>query len=100
MNTILDVQDLHSLSPSSMIYPNPMRDNATLLISDYGENNESQMHFRMYDATGRMVNDETIQVLPGKNHFPFRKENLPSGIYTYIINSERTILSSGKVIVD
>jgi hypothetical protein len=83
----------------SRIFPNPVTGESKLSIEVKGEN-EGSVSFVMYDMTGRKVGHREVQLMPGINEIPFRKDDLPGGVYTYALISESKIYGSGKFIVE
>ena len=96
----LGVQDLSETSLSAIVYPNPIKENSRILITEETGKSTSDMHLSIYDIAGKLVSDEIIHILPGKNSYAFRKEGFSNGVYTFQIKNERTLLSSGKVVVE
>ena len=96
----LGIQDFSEASISSYVYPNPLTDNSRIVITEETGKNGGDMHLLIYNIQGKLVSDEIIHVLQGKNSYAFRKEGFSNGVYTFQIKNERTLLSSGKVVVD
>jgi hypothetical protein len=99
MTPTTHVTNIHEEINSSYVYPNPITANSMISINNDGKSNNSEFHIRIYDIAGRMVDDEIISMLPGRNNYAFRKNELTAGVYTFIIRSENEIKGSGKFIV-
>jgi hypothetical protein len=80
------------------IFPNPVTDDSKISI-DVKDYNRGSVSLVVYDVTGRRVSHEEIQLTPGMNQVPFRKEQLPSGIFTYALENEDRVFVSGKIVV-
>ena len=96
----LGIQDFPEASISSYVYPNPLTNNSRIVVKEETGKNGGDMHLLIYNIQGKLVSDEIIHVLQGKNSYAFRKEGFSNGVYTFQIKNERTLLSSGKVVVD
>ncbi len=78
---------------TAKVYPNPFTQ--SLQVSVTGLTNENS-YFELFDVTGRSV---LQQLLPaGTAETVINTENLPSGIYTWRISSDKTAIGKGKVI--
>ncbi len=94
------VADINSETISSYVYPNPMTENSMISIENNGTGSEQEVHVKIYDMTGRIVDDEIIGILPGRNNYAFRKEELTGGVYTFLITNDTELFGSGKFIVN
>ena len=77
-----------------------MTENSLVSIANDWESKDNKMFFIVYDIAGKAVSNEIIQLLPGRNSYPFRKNGLSNGIYTFLIRNERYIIGSGKIIIN
>ncbi|MFK7905849.1 MAG: T9SS type A sorting domain-containing protein [Chitinophagales bacterium] len=78
-------------------YPNPFSEQTTVFFS-LAEN--APVVFSVYDAAGRLVHQQSADLLQGKNRIPFSGNSLQTGIYFYTIESvEAGLLLSNKMVV-
>jgi hypothetical protein len=87
-----------AMSLQTSIYPNPVTDESKISV-DVSDNNEGSVSLVIYDVTGRKVSHEELQLNPGRNQIPFRRENLPSGVFTYALVNDNKVYGSGKIVV-
>lgn len=79
------------------IYPNPFSQQTLIIINNSKYPVNSKLEMRVYNVLGR----EVFQNKLSSNEYTFERENLISGIYFYkIINQERQIVGTGKLIVE
>lgn len=72
-------------------YPNPFN-NTTLIY--YSTEEEGRVELAIYDYTGRLVQTLVDRSLPSGNYnIVFNSSGLPSGIYFYVLRSNRQTLS-------
>jgi hypothetical protein len=76
-----------------LVFPNPFSQSATVRIE--GSISDHFM-FRLYDATGRMVQ---LMEIEGQKEFQIERGNLLQGMYLYQIESEGQLIDAGKVII-
>ena len=74
------------------IYPNPFSNSVNISINDASQINKTEL--KMYNVLGEMVlntviTNQTITIETG---------NLPSGIYTYKLISNNTLLQAGRLV--
>ena len=77
---------------SCNIFPNPMRERATLQISPF----KNDLRFSLFDISGKKLREQK----PAGPSFCIERNDLPAGIYFYTITSETKNLSSGKLIIE
>jgi len=95
-----DISTISAETITAYVYPNPMTEYSMISIDNNGESNDQEVHIKIYDMSGRVVDDEIISMFPGRNNYAFRKEGLTSGIYSFLVGNERDIIGSGKFIVN
>jgi hypothetical protein len=95
---ILAVNSLLSPVLNLHVYPNPFRQNATILLElPY----EMKARFEIYNESGILVREKPISTFEkGKNKFSFKKKGLSPGIYFYRFVSEKFIVSDRFIIVE
>lgn len=72
------------------IYPNPVRDNAKIKISNtHGE----EIQLTMVDISGKAVYEQTLQSIEGNQEYNLPVNDLPSGVYIVFIKSGNYTLS-------
>ena len=74
------------------VYPNPFSEAATFELAT--TETFGQLEFTLYDATGR----EVKRIRFSGNRFELPRTDLTNGMYIYRIESNGTLLSTGKVI--
>ena len=74
------------------VFPNPFSESATFELAT--TENFGQLQFTLYDVTGREVRKINFT----GNSFDLQRTDLTNGIYIYRIESNGTLLSTGKVI--
>jgi len=74
------------------VYPNPFQTQATFEIKNQ-DFKEGELH--LFDLTGKLIRKEHI-IEP---RFPFKRGNLHTGIYAFLIILDGTSAISGKVVV-
>lgn len=78
------------------IYPNPIYKSAVVKLNFVDQSNIS---FVLLNATGQKVFNTLVP--KGKSGFLLERNNLPSGIYPYLIfDEQKGLLNSGKVIME
>ncbi len=80
-------------SVNSNAFPNPFTDNCRISI----ENGGGQLYFEVYDLLGNRVTDR--QSVSG-NEITFNRGNLAAGMYQYKILSAKSLVSTGKLIIN
>ncbi|MBL0103901.1 MAG: T9SS type A sorting domain-containing protein [Bacteroidetes bacterium] len=93
------VSEISSSSIQSNVYPNPVTNEAVIHV-DVREISTSGYELHVYDILGHEVRNEPAQLLSSKSTLPFRREGLQSGIYLYELRDEKTIVSTGKIMID
>lgn len=73
------------------VAPNPTDDFAVFTF----ENDVEEAQFSLYDTTGKLLREETVQ----GSSWMFRKNNLPEGIYIYHLTIPGKMAVSGKIII-
>jgi len=76
-------------SPNPFAYETNIEINAT---------ESSQVTFHVYDLVGKMLHNETVQLLEGKNVIPFDGSELSNGIYIYNFSNESGRISEKMII--
>ena len=74
------------------VFPNPFLEQAVFRFDD---NESRDVHFMVFDVTGRMVFEENYQSV---NQFDFNRQNMTSGLYFYVIKSNGKTINKGKII--
>lgn len=76
-------------SPANwFIYPNPSEGNVALL---YQSTSSKNIQLRLYDITGKLINNSTIKVIPGNNKLSIPSEKLSRGMYMVKISDAGSI---------
>ncbi len=75
------------------VYPNPFKETVTIEISEGYENEE--VIFSLFDVTGRLVRSQQFI----GNKYDFYRNQLPSGLYIFKLESEGKQIGSGKMLV-
>lgn len=70
--------NISNVEPIVMVYPNPMRESTTLMIS---MTKKDKIACRITDATGRIVDTRTLTVHDGSNTFLLQTDHLATGVY-------------------
>jgi len=91
----IGVDELSDFATSAVVFPNPFTHTATVEISTPPDLTKNKMQFRMFDVFGKQVK---IFQIPNQK-FEIKRQDIPSGIYFYRIESEGKILSNGKLLV-
>jgi hypothetical protein len=82
-------------SLESHIYPNPVKDFASL---EYEINRKGSLTFSLFDCTGaEIMNQELPADIPGRHSHILELKDLPPGVYFYSITSGKS-RASGKII--
>lgn len=53
-----------------------------------------------FDISGRIAHEESIPYIPGQKIYNFEKRSLNKGLFAYRINSNFTLVGSGKKVVE
>jgi hypothetical protein len=93
------VHELNGSAVHTSVFPNPVSTDAEILITT-SEISNSEYRLTMYDMLGNLVRDERTKLTPGKTSIPFRREDLKSGIYLYRINDDKSVIGTGKIVID
>jgi hypothetical protein len=92
-NPFVGVEDLESFDSSMKVYPNPMRNYATI---EFENNDGSAYSFTLYDMSGRTVRViEEIRT----GHFQLQRDGLNSGIYNFRLSGDNGNVFNGKLII-
>jgi uncharacterized repeat protein (TIGR01451 family) len=75
-------------------YPNPTIDHAILEILD-GNDDASNRHFQMLDATGRVVREGHFN----GNRYEFSREGLNAGFYVFRVAQQGQLLGMGRIVI-
>ena len=67
-----------------MLYPNPATNQVNLTLS---AKRKEKLHYQVYDNVGRMIMQQTTEVLAGVNSFPVDIGRLSSGVYYLSLSS-------------
>lgn len=87
------IEKLDDLKQAIQIFPNPMYDEATVVLAD----GMTDVRFSLFNATGQEVKRmENIS----NNTFTFEKGNLPKGIYFFRVESKSGKHAAGKISID
>ena len=89
------INELRIENFSATIYPNPMNEIAHL---EFNSKNELKGQVLISDPLGRIISQEAIVVLRGKNQINLNVESLNTGIYFIQLRSNNLLLFSEKVI--
>ena len=82
----------HSELEAVNVFPNPFSEATTFELET--TENFGQLQFTLYDVTGR----EVRRINFTGNSFDLQRTDLTNGMYIYRIESNGTLLSTGKVI--
>jgi len=79
---------------SSVVYPNPFNSSTTIMINSVVKVDDAT--FRMYDALGNL-----IMQMNGinKNSLIIQRDNLPDGVYHYMLIEKDKKISDGTIVV-
>ena len=92
--TGVGINDLTS-SSSSYLYPNPFHTETELILIN--SDPKSSVFVEIFDMLGNSVSHP--QLINGKS-IRIHRDNLASGIYLYVVRTNTSILSKGKLIVN
>ena len=84
---------------SSRVFPNPVTGNSVIDFenkSGYTGNSKLQV----YDILGNVIDEEYYFIKTDSRSVPLNGKDLKKGIYFYRITGERSMITSGKFIVD
>lgn len=84
----------------SIIYPNPVKSESTILMSTAENKQFENLNLLVYDILGNVVRKQLIPDFTGSITLPFRKDELSTGMYYWRIYGKEQLLSSGKVVVE
>jgi len=79
-----------------LVYPNPASSVFTVALAGPNDINGSDLHFRLYDLTGRMVADHILREQTTVLH----RSGLASGMYLWQIADGDKGLKNGKMVFD
>lgn len=88
-----NLESLELEETTVLIFPNPFSQYATVRIEGPISN---RLMFRLYDATGKMVQMIEIE---GQRGFQIERGNLLRGMYLYQIESEGKLIDAGKLLI-
>jgi len=71
-----------ALSGLRTLQPNPTDD---LLFAEYQASEESTATFRVIGADGRLLLEQTLELVAGQNILPFDVSGLPAGLYYFAV---------------
>ena len=86
--------DENSLQISFSVYPNPMKESATLEINSPLERGK-EFVFELYNPNGKLVRKSSII----NNQYAIESGSLKAGVYFYEIKNNNQVVGSGKIIV-
>lgn len=96
-NSTVDIFSPQTNVNELIVYPNPVRDNATL---SFESKNACQVNIQITDMSGRLIRSSAHQVLQGKNEITLNLKDISSGQYLIQLNSAdingRTIITINK----
>ncbi|MFZ5553802.1 MAG: T9SS type A sorting domain-containing protein [Bacteroidota bacterium] len=72
-------------------FPNPSSGNFNLVFE---LNASATLQLMVYDASGKLVRNQPLNLSPGKNNYSLSLEHLPSGIYQVVARDENLILNT------
>jgi hypothetical protein len=98
LSGISDVKN--SLKATVSFFPNPIIEDANVLITSEHSFVNGDYQLYIYDATGRLSREEKIPVLSAQKGFAFRREGLTDGLYTYSLINDGILIGSGKIVLD
>ncbi len=76
------IKEVGSNNYNVQVYPNPAFDKATV---DFSVANGGNYTYKIMDAVGRVVKEETGTAQVGKNSFPINLEGLAKGSYMFVL---------------
>jgi hypothetical protein len=79
----------------SNIYPNPMVDNSTVVLSEKIFNNNENLFWELASIDGKLIATEKIS----SSNFTIARNDIPSGVYFLSIKTSEAILGNKKIIV-
>jgi len=93
IDTVLDdpLSAAEILNTGFKIYPNPFNQTSTLYLKHIPED----CVFRMYDLTGRNVNE----LYPEKAETLIERKNLEAGVYYFELSGKNSAVQKGKIIL-
>ena len=77
----------NSIENSFKISPNPIKTKSTISFNAPGE---EKYLFKIIDVTGRRVFEKSAVTQQGTNAFTIQRNNLPDGVYIYLLETEKT----------
>lgn len=90
---IVGIEELNNDFISS-IYPMPINQSAIITLSD-NISSYNRLSWQLLSIDGKILQDEILS----ENNISFQRNDLPSGIYFFIINSDGNTLASKKLII-
>jgi hypothetical protein len=79
------------------VYPNPVKENGVISINAISD---SKLNFRVYDITGKLMNEMSQSVRKGENKITFSGSSLISGYYFLQVTHEDGSSVTGKFVVN
>lgn len=80
---------------TTVIYPNPFSNAATLQIIPQGGKVITNSELKMYDLFGREIRKYEIK----NQKTEILREDLPSGMYFYCVTDKQQVIGNGKIII-
>jgi len=80
-----------------LIFPNPGKDNFTVEVS--AAEKDSNGRLEIFDVSGKLIAQQSINIFPGTNLFPLESFALSSGTYTVRINSSNQNFKPARLMV-
>jgi uncharacterized repeat protein (TIGR01451 family) len=74
------------------VYPNPFKETVTIEIEGF---EEKEITFNLFDVTGRLLRTHNYF----GNKYDFNRNQLPSGMYIFKLESEGKRIGSGKMLI-
>ncbi|MCX6199501.1 MAG: T9SS type A sorting domain-containing protein [Bacteroidetes bacterium] len=71
-------------------FPNPANGSSSIMIH---ASSESVFSFELYDITGKLIQQSSINAVPGYNRFDFITELLAQGSYKVVVKSQRSVFT-------
>ena len=77
----------------STVFPNPMTDNSTVILSEEIFNKNENMFWELISVDGKLIHSEKIS----SSSFTISRDGIASGIYFLTIKTPETILGNKKI---
>lgn len=97
---INSVRTVSSEAINSIVYPNPVSDQANIQIDQTEVHSSGKLILSIVDAAGKEVRAERVMVTAGQKSVPFKREGLTAGMYFYSLRNDEQFLARGKFSVE